>query len=598
MQSSIAAALDTQKAPSRGLQFTLEPEPWLRVFTRNVGDLFRSAPPPVWITAKPAEYWPDALVHRPVAWRSARQSFLCHALALLTIYALHLLWLNQPKVLPQVTRTSVVHYQLSEYLPEVAPHKAKPQPPRRIHAQKADPELAVQEIVVTNENHISTRQTIVQPSPRFLKQDVSLPNLIVSTQVPGAPVAMNHPLQVLPVNAPQIAPPPEPLTQSRLQPMVFPLSQPVVAPPSEQAADRHAMQAIPLSQPVVAPPSAQATVHHAMQAIPLEGPVVVAPAPETAAHNAHNLQIPAQSPDVAPPFSEIAANRAPAAPLMPLSTPQVAPPAADAAIARNLSNIGLPAPEQAAAPPAQPISTGGSSREKEAGQLLVLNAHPIAPAGPITVPEGNRPGEFAASPEGHVGATARPEIKADNSSPAANAPASDEIYVSAPPAKITASAVVAAPAFRPVVPDKTDGQPRDPIDTQVFGTRKHYSMKLSMPNLSSAVGSWTVRFAELNPTGQPGADVSAPEAITKVDPAYPQDLMQDHVEGVVVLRAIIRSDGRVDEVRVLEGVDERLNENARKALEQWRFRPGTRDGVPIDIEAVVRVPFKVRRNPF
>ncbi|HKR94306.1 MAG TPA: hypothetical protein VJW55_03035, partial [Candidatus Angelobacter sp.] len=69
MQSSIAAALDTQKAPSRGLQFTLEPEPWLRVFTRNVGDLFRAAPPPVWVTAKPAEYWPDALVHRPVAWR-------------------------------------------------------------------------------------------------------------------------------------------------------------------------------------------------------------------------------------------------------------------------------------------------------------------------------------------------------------------------------------------------------------------------------------------------------------------------------------------------------------------------------------------------
>ena len=579
MQPTITPALDTSKAPSRGLQFILEPEPWLRVFARNLGDLFRAAPPPVWVTAKPAEYWPDALVHRPVAWRATRQSCLCHALAVLMVYALHLLWLNQPQVLPQVTRTAVVHYQLSEYLPEVAPHNAKPQPPRRIHAQKADPELAVQEIVVTNENHISTRQTIVQPGPRFLKQDAPLPNLIVSTQVPGAPIAMNHPLQILPVNVPQIAPPPEPLTQSRLQPLVFPPAQPVVAPPSAPTAARHTMQTLPL-----------------------KGPVVVAPAPDTAAHNAHNLQIPAQSPEVAPPSSEIAANRASAAPLMPLSAPQVAPPPSDAAVARNLSNLGLPAPEQAAAPPAQPISTGGSSREKEAGQLLVLNAHPIAPAGPITVPEGNRPGEFAASPEGHVGATARPEIKAGNSSPAANAPASGsapgDIYVSAPPAKITANAVVAAPAFRPLMPDKTDGQPRDPIDTQVFGTRKHYSMKLSMPNLSSSVGSWTVRFAELNPTGRPGADVSAPEAITKVDPAYPQDLMQDHVEGVVVLRAIIRSDGRVDEVRVLEGVDERLNENARKALEQWRFRPGTKDGVPIDIEAVVRVPFKVRRNPY
>jgi TonB family protein len=58
-------------------------------------------------------------------------------------------------------------------------------------------------------------------------------------------------------------------------------------------------------------------------------------------------------------------------------------------------------------------------------------------------------------------------------------------------------------------------------------------------------------------------------------------------------RAIIRSDGSVDGVRVLEGVDERLNENARRALEKWHFRPGTNDGQPIDIEAVVRVPFRV-----
>ncbi|HEY7403563.1 MAG TPA: TonB family protein [Candidatus Angelobacter sp.] len=564
-------------APIRGLQFTIEPEPWLRVFARNIGDLFRSAPPPVWVTAKPAEYWPDALVHRPVAWRETRQSFLGHILAILIIYALNLAWLNQPKILPETPSRSPLQYQLSDYLPAVTPHNAKPQPPRRAHAQKADPERAVQEIIVTNESHISTRQTIVQPSPSIIRQDVPLPNLIVSTQIPGAPVAMNHPLQVLPVNVPEIAPPPQAVMQSRLQPMVFPPAQPVVAPPSAPAAGRHTSPAIPM-----------------------EGPIVVAPAPEAVARNPHSLALPAQAPDVAAPSSEIAANHAPAVPQLPLSAPQVAPPATETAAARNLSSLGLPSSERVAVPPPQPISTGGNSREKEAGQLLVLNAQPIAPAGPITVPEGNRPGEFAASPEGHTGATARPEIKAGNTSPAANAPAGgtgpSDIYVSAPPAKITAGAVASASA-RPLTPDKAD-LPRDRIDTQVFGTRKHYSMKLSMPNLSSAVGSWTVRFAELNPTGQAGADLSAPEAITKVDPAYPQDLMQDHVEGVVVLRAIIRSDGTVDEVQVLEGVDPRLNDNARKALQQWRFRPGTKDGVPVDIEAVVRVPFKVKRSPF
>jgi TonB family protein len=157
-------------------------------------------------------------------------------------------------------------------------------------------------------------------------------------------------------------------------------------------------------------------------------------------------------------------------------------------------------------------------------------------------------------------------------------------------------ASAASPFARPLTPDKTEPS-HDSVDTRIFGTRRHYSMRLSMPNLTSSSGSWSIRFAELNAT-HGGADLSAPEAITKVDPAYPQDLMHDRVEGTVVLYAVIHADGSVGEVKVLEGFDDRLNENARKALEQWRFRPGTKDGIPVDIEAVVRVPFKVPRREF
>jgi TonB family protein len=228
--------------------------------------------------------------------------------------------------------------------------------------------------------------------------------------------------------------------------------------------------------------------------------------------------------------------------------------------------------------------------------MLVLNAQPVLPSGPVVVPEGNRPGEFAASPSGHSGASARPEI-AQHTSGNTGSPA--DIYVSAPPAKVPGNSVIASaagPAARPSTPDKTD-LPHDSVDTRIFGTRQHYSMRLSMPNLTSSTGSWSIRFAELNAT-HGGDDLSAPEAISKVDPAYPQDLMHDRVEGTVVLYAVIHADGSVGEVKVLEGFDDRLNENARKALEQWRFRPGTKDGLPVDIEAVVRVPFKVPRRTF
>jgi protein TonB len=74
--------------------------------------------------------------------------------------------------------------------------------------------------------------------------------------------------------------------------------------------------------------------------------------------------------------------------------------------------------------------------------------------------------------------------------------------------------------------------------------------------------------------------------------------MQDRVQGTVTLNAIIRSNGTVGDVRVLDGCDARLDENARLALERWKFRPGTRNGAPVDVEAVVRVPFKLAKPAF
>jgi TonB family protein len=570
-----AVSREAFTASAAGLRFVVEPEPWFRIFARNVADLFRKAPPSVWVSSAPGQYWPDALVDRPVAWKAARQSFLGHALVIMAIYALNLAWLNQPQVLPQTPpNQTVVHYQVSEYLPPVNTQKAKPEPPRRARPQKADPELAPQEIVVTNENHISTRQTIVQPSSLPLKQDVPLPNLIASTAIPGAPVAMNHPMQILPVNVPQIAEPAQPAVQSRLRPLLFP----------------------PAAQPEVAAPSEAPTSHRAMPSLPIESAIVVPPAPDVTARKPDAIQLLAQAPpQVAAPAPEAVTSHAIQSMPLPMAAPQVAPPA-PAAASRNLGQLGLPAQQAAAVPPPPPVASGNAAQEKALGELLVLNAQPTAPKDSVVVPEGNRPGEFAASPTGYAGATARPEIAQRDSG---NTGSPSNIYVSAPLAKVPSNTVIASaasPAARPLTPDKTEPS-HDSVDTRIFGTRQHYSMRLSMPNLTSSTGSWSIRFAELNAT-HGGADLSAPEAITKVDPAYPQDLMHDRVEGTVVLYAVIRADGSVGEVKVLEGFDDRLNENARKALEQWRFRPGTKDGMPVDIEAVVRVPFKVPRREF
>jgi len=48
----------------------------------------------------------------------------------------------------------------------------------------------------------------------------------------------------------------------------------------------------------------------------------------------------------------------------------------------------------------------------------------------------------------------------------------------------------------------------------------------------------------------------------------------------------------VQEVTILTGSNDRLNEFARNALLGWRFLPALRDGQPVALQAVVRIPFK------
>jgi protein TonB len=122
-------------------------------------------------------------------------------------------------------------------------------------------------------------------------------------------------------------------------------------------------------------------------------------------------------------------------------------------------------------------------------------------------------------------------------------------------------------------------------------------MTANMPNLNSAGGSWIIRFAELNEKKEAGSLV-APVATQKVDPAYPIELMRQNVQGTVTLYAVIHADGSVGEVKVLNSVDERLDEYARSALSHWRFHPATRDGNPVPIEAVVMIPFRVPQTKF
>jgi len=138
-------------------------------------------------------------------------------------------------------------------------------------------------------------------------------------------------------------------------------------------------------------------------------------------------------------------------------------------------------------------------------------------------------------------------------------------------------------------------------EREVFGNRRFYSVTLNMPNLNSAGGSWVIRFAELKretPSRDSDAaspDLTQPMATRKVDPAYPIQLMRENVAGTVILYAVIHADGSVGDVRVLRGVDDRLDRFASQAISQWKFEPATKNGAPVDVEATFQIPFRPAR---
>jgi protein TonB len=109
-----------------------------------------------------------------------------------------------------------------------------------------------------------------------------------------------------------------------------------------------------------------------------------------------------------------------------------------------------------------------------------------------------------------------------------------------------------------------------------------------------------MNFSELSPNGSGPRAASGSSELTglalirKVDPKYPPELIEQNVQGEVVLYAVIRADGSVDGIQLVRGIDPQLDANAKSALSQWRFRPAMKGGVAVDLEAIVHIPFKIR----
>ena len=86
-----------------------------------------------------------------------------------------------------------------------------------------------------------------------------------------------------------------------------------------------------------------------------------------------------------------------------------------------------------------------------------------------------------------------------------------------------------------------------------------------------------------------------PQILQQTTPSYTDDAIKAKVQGIVILQAVIRKNGRVDSFKVLRGLGYGLEEKAiQEIATQWRFRPGTLQGRPVDVLATIEVQFNLR----
>jgi TonB family protein len=93
---------------------------------------------------------------------------------------------------------------------------------------------------------------------------------------------------------------------------------------------------------------------------------------------------------------------------------------------------------------------------------------------------------------------------------------------------------------------------------------------------------------------RPGSGITPPRVLREVKPDYTEEARRRGIVGDVVLEIVVRSDGSVGQVRVLQGLGAGLNERAVEAVRQWRFSPAHRYGTPVDVMVEVAVEFKLR----
>jgi protein TonB len=178
-----------------------------------------------------------------------------------------------------------------------------------------------------------------------------------------------------------------------------------------------------------------------------------------------------------------------------------------------------------------------------------------------------------ASPAPHKAAAVQPPAPAD--------PATPSTVPQADPLKAAESPMPQALPMTPTSPVS----PESPSNGDEVGTDPN-----GRGTRGSRAGDGPVGGDGVLPVGGP---IDRPQVIKRVQPLYTERARRIRLQGTVILQATIDEQGNVIDVQVVKGLPMGLDDEAVRAVRQWRFTPGMLRGRPVKVYFNLTVLFQV-----
>jgi hypothetical protein len=118
-------------------------------------------------------------------------------------------------------------------------------------------------------------------------------------------------------------------------------------------------------------------------------------------------------------------------------------------------------------------------------------------------------------------------------------------------------------------------------------------MVIPIENLPRYSGDWILWFAEREQKAGDRPSMRAPIPLRKVEPLEAPLVAGARTEFRVQIAALIKRDGKIDGISIFRNIGPGLERAVIQDVACWEFKPAMRDGVPVDVDVVIEIPFSL-----